>query len=72
MNSCSSVFVNPETGDVWLEGDIYTWPSLAETYDLVARNGIDEWLSGQTAINMIADMQSANGSMTLEDLADYQ
>ena len=65
------VFVNPETGDVWEEGDIYTWPSLADTYELVAVNGIEEFYSGQTGINMIADMQAAGGEMSLQDLENY-
>ena len=27
----SSVFVNPATGDIWQEGDIYTFPLLGRT-----------------------------------------
>ena len=26
-----AVFTNPETGDIWNEGDIYTFPSLGRT-----------------------------------------
>ena len=27
----SGTFVNPETGDIWNEGDIYTFPRLGKT-----------------------------------------
>ena len=37
-----SVFVNPRTGDVWQEGDLYTNPALANTLQALAEEG-DLW-----------------------------
>ena len=34
-----SVFVNPRTGDVWQEGDLYTNPALANTLQALAEEG---------------------------------
>ena len=34
-----SVFVNPRTGDVWQEGDLYTNPGLANTLQALAEEG---------------------------------
>lgn len=28
----SEIFINPDTGELWNEGDYYTWPNLADTY----------------------------------------
>ena len=34
-----SVFLNPETGEVWREGEAYTNPALADTMELMAEAG---------------------------------
>ena len=68
----SSVFVNPETNEVLAEGDIFLWPSLANTLQMIADNGGDEFYSGFTAINLINDMKNWGGNMTIEDLSSYQ
>ena len=33
------IFINPGTGEPWLEGDVYTRPDLADTLDLLATAG---------------------------------
>lgn len=68
----SSVFVNPATGDIWQEGDIYTFPLLGRTLRKIALGGADEFYLGETAKNMVADIQAAGGIITMKDLADYQ
>ena len=42
------IFVNPQTGDVWRYGDIFSWPNLAKTYEKIAKNGAEEFYSGDT------------------------
>ena len=66
------VFINPRTGHVWQEGDIYTRPSFGRTLQKIARNGVDEFYSGETAQKLINDVKKAGGIMTMEDLKDYE
>ena len=66
------VFINPRTGDVWQEGDIYTRPSFGRTLRKIARNGVDEFYTGETAEKLINDVTKAGGIMTMEDLKDYE
>ena len=40
--------------------------------ELIAVNGGEEFYTGLTGINLIADMQAAGGNMTLEDLGSYE
>ena len=71
-NPISSVFIDPETGEVWQEGDFYVNAMLADTLERVATNGPDEFRTGITAINFITDIQEAGGEMALTDLLDYE
>jgi len=68
----SAVFVNPATGDIWGEGDIYTFPLLGNTLRRIALGGADEFYKGETAKKMVADIQAAGGIITMEDLANYR
>ena len=51
------IFVNPQTGDVWRYGDIFSWPNLAQTYEKIAKNGGEEFYSGETMKLMMEDYQ---------------
>ena len=53
----SSVFVNPRTGNIWSEGDVYTFPSLGATLRRIAINGAKEFYEGETAVNLVKDIQ---------------
>ncbi len=66
------MFLDPETGEVWQEGDYYVNEMLADTMELVAANGPDEMRTGATALNLIQDIQDAGGEMALTDLLDYE
>ena len=33
------IFLNPDTGEPWLEGEVYKRPDLADTLDLLATAG---------------------------------
>ena len=52
-----SVFVNPRTGNIWSEGDVYTFPSLGATLRRIAINGAKEFYEGETAVNLVKDIQ---------------
>ena len=61
------IFVNPQTGDVWEYGDIFTWPSLARTYERIAKNGGEDFYSGETMKLMMEDLQLFGSIITEDD-----
>ena len=66
------MFINPITGDVWQEGDIYKRESFGRTLQKIAQNGADEFYVVETAENLIADVSNGGGIITLEDLRSYR
>jgi gamma-glutamyltranspeptidase len=66
------VFVNPATDALWEEGDLFTWPTLGDTLERIGQLGADEFYSGVTAANLVADVRAAGGNLSLEDMANYQ
>ena len=66
------VFINPRTGDVWQEGDIYKRRSFGRTLQKIAQNGVDEFYVGETAKKLIGDVTKAGGIITLQDLKSYE
>jgi gamma-glutamyltranspeptidase len=69
--SYSEVFINPSTGDVWQEGDVYKCLQLAETFKKLAGNP-DNFYTGETAQKLIDDLTDLGGKMTMDDLAGYK
>ena len=68
----AAVFVNPQTRDIWsevrmmkmmmmivmmIQGDVYTFPSLGKTLRAIAVNGAKEFYEGDTAVNLVRDIQ---------------
>ncbi|KAH7320236.1 gamma-glutamyltranspeptidase [Stachybotrys elegans] len=54
------------------EGDIMTRKRYANMLERIAEQGADAFYSGEFAESMIATIQETNGTMTLEDLQQYQ
>ena len=52
----SGVFVNPKTGDIWSEGDVYTFPSLGKTLRAITLNGPNEFYEEETGQNLVKDI----------------
>ncbi len=67
-----AVFINPNTTDVWQEGDKYKRLNLAKTLERIADNGAEEFYSGETGQNLVKDIQEAGGIITLDDLKNYE
>ena len=65
------MFLNERTGQVHKEGDVYRHPVLAATLRRIAEHGVEEFYSGETAVNLVRDLEEAGGVMTLSDLARY-
>lgn len=54
-----SVFLNPDTGEVWAEGEAYTNPALADTMEMMAEAGDgaeDMFYNGSIAKNLTRDI----------------
>ncbi|PHH83181.1 hypothetical protein CDD82_3228 [Ophiocordyceps australis] len=53
------------------QGDIMTRKRYANTLELIANHGADAFYNGPLADAMIKTIQASNGTMTLQDLANY-
>jgi len=67
-----AVFIDPSTGRVWKEGDVYRRPKLAETLERIAQRGEKEFYEGRTAQDLVRDVREAGGVLTMEDLNNYK
>jgi gamma-glutamyltranspeptidase/glutathione hydrolase len=57
-------------GQVPRVGQLHRQPELAATLERIARNGRDEFYTGETARDIVACLQARGGLHTLEDFAD--
>ena len=51
---------------------MYKRVNLANTLQRIGQNGPDEFYIGNTASNLIADLQEVNSILTLDDLRNYR
>ncbi|KAM7090075.1 glutathione hydrolase 1 proenzyme [Ciconia maguari] len=58
-------------GKILREGDIIKMPKLANTYETIASEGADAFYTGSLAKQIIDDIRSVGGIVTLDDLRDY-
>ncbi|KAI7895210.1 gamma-glutamyltranspeptidase [Mucor mucedo] len=68
-----------EWSDVYLpngvavkQGDIVKRPTLADTLEIIATKGADEFYQGDIAKSLVETIQAAGGIVTLEDFQSYQ
>uniref|UniRef100_A0A8B9PXJ8 Glutathione hydrolase n=1 Tax=Apteryx owenii TaxID=8824 RepID=A0A8B9PXJ8_APTOW len=59
-------------GKILHEGNIVKMPKIAHTYETIANEGADAFYTGSLAKQIIADIQSVGGIVTMEDLQNYK
>jgi len=59
-------------GKLLLEGDVLKRPKLGETYKKLAKEGADAFYTGSMAAQIVKDIQTAGGFITLTDLSGYR
>lgn len=71
--SLAEIFINPETNDIYQEGDIMYRPKLGKTLEILADEGpaamYDGGIIGQ---KLIEDIQELGGIITEDDLKNYR
>ncbi|XP_013871043.1 gamma-glutamyltransferase 5a [Austrofundulus limnaeus] len=60
-----------KNGKLLKTGDIVKFEKLADTLETIANNGADSFYTGKIAKDLIHDIQEAGGTLTLQDLANY-
>lgn len=54
------------------EKDVLKYPKLAETMELIAKEGAKAFYTGKIGHDLIADIKAAGGNLTMEDLKSFQ
>ncbi|KAG5866055.1 hypothetical protein JTB14_004440 [Gonioctena quinquepunctata] len=65
-------FINPITNDTRKEGDYYKRPKLAQTLQIIAREGGEALHNGSLTKAFVKDIQEKGGIITVEDMASYR
>uniref|UniRef100_A0A3B3CC47 Gamma-glutamyltransferase 5a n=1 Tax=Oryzias melastigma TaxID=30732 RepID=A0A3B3CC47_ORYME len=62
-----------DTNDNLLKtGDIVKFEKLADTLEMIAKQGADVFYNGKIAEDLVQDVKAAGGTLDLEDLASYR
>ena len=69
VNDTPNAFMKKEK---WKAGDRLHQPELAHTLELIRDNGKAGFYEGKTAQKIVAEMQSGQGIISLEDLQNYE
>ena len=68
----SSKKIFTKDGSAFIEGDIFIQNDLANTLELIKKNGVDGFYSGKTAELIVNQISQQGGYITLEDLKNYK
>lgn len=71
--SLREIFINPVTNQAYVEGDKVKRLKLAETLEIIAKDGVDTFYGGgEIGRKFVQDVQSYGGILTEKDLKDYR
>ncbi|XP_050301524.1 glutathione hydrolase 1 proenzyme-like isoform X2 [Anthonomus grandis grandis] len=70
----SEIFIDPNTGSTYLEGQFIKRPRLAKTLEIIANDGVDALYNknGSLINKFVKDIQDKGGIITAEDLINYE
>ena len=68
----SSQKIFTKNGSAFIEGDIFIQNDLANTLELIKKNGVDGFYSGKTAELIVNQISRQGGYINLEDLKNYK
>ncbi|XP_067679933.1 glutathione hydrolase 1 proenzyme-like [Haliotis asinina] len=66
-----SVYINPETGELYTEGEILKDPKISKTFQTIATEGATVFYNGSLSDDIIADLKEAGSIITRADLEGY-
>ena len=69
--STKKIFFKPD-GSAYQPGERLKQPELAKSLKLIAAKGADGFYKGETASKLVKAVNEAGGSMSLQDLANYE
>ena len=69
--STKKIFFKPD-GSAYQPGERLKQPELAKSLKLIAAQGADGFYKGETASKLVKAVNEAGGSMSLQDLANYE
>ncbi|XP_051760347.1 gamma-glutamyltransferase 5a isoform X3 [Ctenopharyngodon idella] len=61
-----------EKGELLKEGDIVRFEKLADTLEIIAERGADAFYTGDIGKQLVSDIQTAGGTISLEDLSSFK
>ncbi|XP_054612925.1 glutathione hydrolase 5 proenzyme isoform X2 [Dunckerocampus dactyliophorus] len=65
------VFCN-ENSSTLTTGDVIKFPQLAESMEVIAKQGADAFYGGEIGRHLIQDVKAAGGTLEMEDLRSYR
>lgn len=69
----AEIYVDPQTKDVYQEGDLVKRNKLADTLEIVKNEGVASiYKNGTLARLLVEDIKKAEGIVTIEDLMQYK
>ena len=68
----SSFKIFSKEGKPYQEGETFTQEDLANTLELIKKEGVNGFYKGKTAELLVKQIQSLGGYITQEDLEKYQ
>lgn len=70
--SLREVFINPLTNDTYKEGEFLKRLKLAETLQIIAKEGADAIYDGNLTHALVADIEECGGIIKVEDFQSYR
>ncbi|XP_052253641.1 glutathione hydrolase 1 proenzyme-like [Dreissena polymorpha] len=65
-------FINPETKDIYKEGETIKMPELGRTLKVISEEGPDAFYNGSLTQDILREFQDAGSIITAEDLLAYR